>query len=472
MDIFLSYASEQRAIAEEIALALRSEGHEVFFDRSELPDGEAYNARIREALSGCALLIFLVSPQSIAEGRYTLTELRFAQEKWPAPAGRVLPVVVQPISNAQVPAYLRAVSMLRPAGNVAAETVAAVHRLLMPRWRRMLRRYAPAIGALGLLAGVAGAWYGAQYWRGCGEATRLSAEAQLAQDAGDYAAAWGRYDAALAACPRSRATARGQERLAMLWLDNIRITVGKETFSDVVGKLQPVLSRASQSRDPTHAADALAHLGWGDMLRGRDGQRGLDPVRYYQQALQRDPANAYAHAFWGHYLMSTGSDLAAGKAHFEQALAASASRPFVRELQFGATLWRRDYDRDEDAVRIANDMRAGGEAMPPGAEERLAGNLWSVYHSRLVRGDERDRFLQALPAPDHLATYLWLFPRYDNRSNREPYRFMLAQLQENSGARAEAAANYRALLEMLTARGEKRGRMVDASRAALKRLSQ
>jgi hypothetical protein len=49
---------------------------------------------------------------------------------------------------------------------------------------------------------------------------------------------------------------------------------------------------------------------------------------------------------------------------------------------------------------------------------------------------------------------------------------MLAQLQENSGARAEAAANYRALLEMLTARGEKRGRMVDASRAALKRLSQ
>ena len=39
MDIFLSYASEQRASAEEIALALREEGHTVFFDRTELPEG-------------------------------------------------------------------------------------------------------------------------------------------------------------------------------------------------------------------------------------------------------------------------------------------------------------------------------------------------------------------------------------------------------------------------------------------------
>jgi hypothetical protein len=62
MDIFISYASEQRATAEEIALALRAEGHEPFFDRSELPEGDAYNARIREAIRGCDLLIFLVSP--------------------------------------------------------------------------------------------------------------------------------------------------------------------------------------------------------------------------------------------------------------------------------------------------------------------------------------------------------------------------------------------------------------------------
>jgi hypothetical protein len=48
---------------------------------------------------------------------------------------------------------------------------------------------------------------------------------------------------------------------------------------------------------------------------------------------------------------------------------------------------------------------------------------------------------------------------------------MLAQMQENAGMRAEAAASHRALLEMLSARGQEGGPMVDASRAALKRLS-
>jgi hypothetical protein len=471
MDIFLSYASEQRAIAEEIALALRSEGHEVFFDRSELPEGEAYNTRIREALSGCALLIFLVSPQSVADGRYTLTELRFAQEKWPSPGGRVLPVIVQPVTGAGIPAYLRAVSMLRPAGNVAAETVAAAHRLLMPRWRRLLRRLAPAVALLVLAAVGVGGWYGLQYWRGCGEATRLAGEAKLAQEAGDYATAWSRYDAGMAACPSSRAAAQGQERLAMSWLDNIRVTVGKETFSDIVGKVQPALARAARSRDARHAADALAHLGWGDYLRGRDGRHGLDPVRYYRHALERDPSNPYAHAFLGHYMMTMQTDVTAASNHFEQALASVGERPFVRELQLSATLWASDYYRGEDAVRIANDMRAGGETMPAGAAERLVSSLWRVYHSRMVRGYERAQFLHALPAPDHLATFVWLFPSYDNASNREPYRFMLAQLQENAGMRAEAAASHRALLEMLSARGQEGGPMVDASRAALKRLA-
>jgi hypothetical protein len=109
MDIFISYASEQRAVAEEIALSLRGEGHQAFFDRAELPEGDAYNARIREAIRACDLLIFLVSPESVSEGRYTLTELRFAEERWRSPAGRVLPVMARPTDTAAIPASLRAV---------------------------------------------------------------------------------------------------------------------------------------------------------------------------------------------------------------------------------------------------------------------------------------------------------------------------------------------------------------------------
>jgi len=36
MNIFLSYASEDRDTAQAVALALRAQGHDVFFDREDL----------------------------------------------------------------------------------------------------------------------------------------------------------------------------------------------------------------------------------------------------------------------------------------------------------------------------------------------------------------------------------------------------------------------------------------------------
>mgnify|MGYP002130733995 CR=1 FL=1 len=47
MKIFLSYASVDRDLAEQICLALQESGHEVFFDRDDLPAGEAFHAAIR-----------------------------------------------------------------------------------------------------------------------------------------------------------------------------------------------------------------------------------------------------------------------------------------------------------------------------------------------------------------------------------------------------------------------------------------
>ena len=44
MRIFPSYASEHHAVAEEVALALRNEGHIVFFDRDDLPPGTIRSA--------------------------------------------------------------------------------------------------------------------------------------------------------------------------------------------------------------------------------------------------------------------------------------------------------------------------------------------------------------------------------------------------------------------------------------------
>ena len=473
MDIFVSYASEQRAVAEEIALALRGEGHEVFLDRSELPEGDAYNAGIRKAIAACDLLVFLLSPESVSAGRYTLTELKFAEEKWRAPAGRVLPVMVRSTDTATMPAYLRAVVILRPAGNVPAEVVAAVDRLTKPRWVRIVLRYGVALAVVVLVGGGFGTWRAVERWRDCDEALRLVRQAKMQQEAGDYAAAWDRYADGLALCPNNGEVIGGQERLAMDWLENIRATVGKQTFTDIVDKVQAVLSRAATAKDDRLAADALAHLGWGDFLRSRDGQGGRDPVHYYQQALQREPDNGYAHAFLGHHILAHGGDVAQAKMHFDKALASRAPRPFVRGIQISALLWGSDNDLQVEVVRVANDMRIKGEPWAAASAEARTSGIWTIYYRRLMyrRDAETEAFFAAAPAKDLLDTFVWLFPAYDNFSNGVPYRFMLAQLQEHSGARLDALASYRAVLAMLTAReSASSGPLPDATRQAIRRL--
>jgi hypothetical protein len=129
MNIFLSYASEDRSTAEAIAFSLRDRGHEVFLDRDGLRVGEGFDKSIEQAVNKSNIFIFLISPQSVEEGRYTLTELTFARQKWPSPSGHVLPVRVRTTSRDQIPSYLKAVTILEPHGNVAAETSAKVDQM-------------------------------------------------------------------------------------------------------------------------------------------------------------------------------------------------------------------------------------------------------------------------------------------------------------------------------------------------------
>jgi hypothetical protein len=125
--IFISYSSDNHPLADEIAQTLKNEGHDVFFDKDSLPPGEEYNERIRAALRMADRCIFLVSKRSIEPGKYMLTEIDFAKAKWPVPAGRVLPVVVDPeLTPRDLPVYLRSVNAITPKGSIAAEIAGAL----------------------------------------------------------------------------------------------------------------------------------------------------------------------------------------------------------------------------------------------------------------------------------------------------------------------------------------------------------
>jgi TIR domain len=128
MRTFLSYASEDRALAEEIQLALLGSGHHVFFDKASLPAGGDYHREFK-ALSEAPIFIFLITPNSVAQGSYALTELKYACGKWAHPKEKLLPVLVRATAWNAIPAYLKPVTVLEPERNVAAEVLTAVESM-------------------------------------------------------------------------------------------------------------------------------------------------------------------------------------------------------------------------------------------------------------------------------------------------------------------------------------------------------
>ncbi|MGH1352871.1 MAG: TIR domain-containing protein [Methyloligellaceae bacterium] len=130
MSIFLSYASENREIAELITFAMRARGYDVFLDKDDLPAGSSYEDKIENAIKQSDLFIFLISKSSIQSGRYTLTETSIARKKWKNPQNRVLPVMIEQVDFAKVPVYLRSVSVLQPHGDPAAEVCTEAAQLL------------------------------------------------------------------------------------------------------------------------------------------------------------------------------------------------------------------------------------------------------------------------------------------------------------------------------------------------------
>jgi hypothetical protein len=157
MKVFICYASEQRDLAQRIALALEGAGIDVFFDREDLSPGGEFNLAIRKAIHGSDLFVFLASREALKEGAYAMTEMGIAQRRWPNPAQRVLTVLADATPMSALPPYLSAVTVLEPTGNLLAETVDAVARWRERRRRRSLIR-ASALASVVVAVAVLAIW--------------------------------------------------------------------------------------------------------------------------------------------------------------------------------------------------------------------------------------------------------------------------------------------------------------------------
>jgi len=135
--VFLSYASQDSEAAQRICAALRSAGVEVWFDRSELRGGDAWDRSIRKQIKTCALFIPIISRSTHDrdEGYFRL-EWKLAVDRchlMAADKAFLLPVVIDdtPDDDDRVPERFREVQWTRlPDGITPAAFVERVRRLL------------------------------------------------------------------------------------------------------------------------------------------------------------------------------------------------------------------------------------------------------------------------------------------------------------------------------------------------------
>ena len=135
--VFLSYASEDADAAQRICAALRAAGIEVWFDRSELRGGDAWDNAIRKQIRSCALFIPVISIHTRArvEGYFRLEwKLAVDRSHLIAPERAfLLPIVIDDTreGDALVPDKFREVQWTRlPGGESPPAFIARVSLLL------------------------------------------------------------------------------------------------------------------------------------------------------------------------------------------------------------------------------------------------------------------------------------------------------------------------------------------------------
>lgn len=463
MELFISYPSDQRDLAERLRLALEAEGHSVFTDRAELREGEAYHEALRKAVADADAMVFLVTPRAVAPGSYALTELDHAERRWRVPGGHVLPVVIEPTPIATIPPYLRSVTLLQPKGDPVAETVAAVARL-----RHGARRawWAAGLVAALILLGGAGWWGHERLEAQRTQALRSAIDAEIAVAAqlcgvGNHAVAWEQFTQVVARHPDDTPLRIAREDCGMRWLREMRVRADTESFGTFVAKVQPVLAQGLARSSGERRADLLAHLGWGDFLRARDGGGAPDPAGQYRAALQDDPDNVYANAMWAHNLAWRGERLGDVQARFAAALKSPRERAWVRGLQYASAFVRRTFN--EYALVVANDMRRQNELVPRPARH----SIWSyLFASSFLNAGERPAVIAALPPRELLQTFDMLYPNPPEGARPEVWRYVRAMLMVNAG---EVAGGRRelALLDRELGAAKDDSRVAAAVREAL-----
>lgn len=512
--IFISYRREDAAgDAGRLAdhLYRRFGANRVFLDIDAINPGIDFVKALHTSLGETAAILVVIGPRWTslrnADGTRRLDDDKdFVRLEVEAALGRSIPVVPVLVQGAampkaeELPAALAALATRQAAVLDHAEFHDDVERLC-DRLARMIgveapvapspiRRWWPAIAAVGALIVGAGAYVSLRGPVDDASGTRGSSSGAAATDGGlsadrarevesllAEAAAQGRRGQLLESlgtlararqvAPDSAPVQRAQEDVAMDWIRNVRVESGKSSFAEAVEPALSVIDAALPTATGQRRADLLAHSGWATFLIWRDGNRELKPDEWYREAIALDPGNPYANSMLAHWTLFQSDDVAAAVQLFATAVGSGRELEAVRALQWAAYGNASGDGVNAERVRLADAMRRDGETL----NARQAQALYAPYYFALSasRRQERQELLAAISPDDHIGLLEWAFRDYaaNDESRRRLLRFYSAVLQARAGRVPRATNELRALEQELA---NAPGSLLDAVQAALKQF--
>ena len=315
------------------------------------------------------------------------------------------------------------------------------------RWQRVRRlgtSVSAVVAAIGIVSALIGYLAtGAQFFSNIEEYFQGRSESHLLIDMAnerlthaDYEAAWRANTKARELAPRNAAAAQQQARIAMKWLEDVRLSSagGPQHFSDVVDPLKSALVRQLPDAHGREGADLHAHIGWANFLRYRDGLPKTDIGEEFDIAIREDPNNLYGHVMRGFWILWEGGPIDAARSDLDQALSSSMDPTFSDGLIMSGLTNITSDDFIAAAVEYADRIRQTGRNIDEHTKRQLIWYYSMCLHSRGLLAV----ISRVLPPSEQVPLLDWLAQADIPPADQRVVTYFLAHFAEISGKEKEA----------------------------------
>ena len=267
--------------------------------------------------------------------------------------------------------------------------------------------------------------------------------------------------------PRDPSAAAQQAQIAMIWLEDVRISSADraQSFAAVVDPLKAVLVERLAKTEGAMKADIQAHIGWANFLHSRDGYSAIDVAEEFDAAIAEDPNNLYGHVMRGFWTLWRGEPIDRARADFNVAMQ-SVTNPAFSDSLIMASLTNLSSDEFmAGAVEYADAIWRAGRNLDGPIKRRLISYYWSCLHDNALLA----RIGKALSPSEQTVFLDWLKQGTSARGEQRTADYFAAYFAERGGETSVALRRYGDLV-MTSAKDKEFGNIDFMSREAMRRL--